>query len=787
MPAPKFLAGLPKPVLFGLYGAVAGLLGALAFGEPLYRWIEPAKVTPEPQVAVAASRDVEVMFNKTNTFVVQVDRGGFAGPVSVRFADVPDGVTIDPVTIAKDKSEAEVTIKSTARKAIATAKVKVLAEGEAGEKKPTAETSITVQVSDPSRPAQADVFVVIDVTQSMDKLIEGLQHGIGAFAAHMRANNINFRVGAIAFRDLWIGQGPELLKFPGEKAGTLDSFTSDDVQFAREVSHLRAFGGGDAPESTLDAVIDACGQQFRPGATKVLLVITDNPPKNLYSANGRTVNEQTATRAEVQQVADRVKAAGIDFVHLVIHPRDHDTYRPLQDAAKGKSQLFELKKAANGTGFNDLVSDFSRDVAEAAKANSPEGQAKVAGGVDRSGVKALQSQQNYVEGSEGKLALASAVWTGAIAALVCLVLLAGQHHYLRGSLPAAGGVAAGFLGGLAVGLVGGAAGQGLYMVASGGPILVKVFQVVGWALLGGLAGIGLSLFIPNLKWVHGLAGGALGGAVGALGFLAVSAFAGELAGRLVGGLLLGLCIGLMVAVVEAAFRRAWLEVRFGPRETITVNLGPEPVKVGGDGRACTVWARGAPALALRYFVRDGKVICEDAPSRTESVVGNGDTREVGNVTVTVRTGATAAPPAPPTGPRPATPPIPNAKPQAAAPAAKQPTPMSLDDDLPMPIPESVNRGLTPSARQEPAPPVPAPAARPPVPTMGAKPPVPMAGAPNRGLTPPARQEPPKPATPQAAPTPTAAKPRDPDACPSCGRKNPGRPGSRFCMMCDQTY
>src|SRR4029077_2754800 len=102
----------------------------------------------------------------------------------------------------------------------------------------------------------------------------------------------------------------------------------------------------------------------------------------------------------------------------------------------------------------------------------------------------------------------------------------------------------------------------------------------------------------------------------------VAAITNDLVGRLIGGLLLGLCIGLMVAVVEAAFRRAWLEVRFGPRETITVNLGPEPVKVGGDGRACTVWARGAPALALRYFVRDGKVICEDAPSRTESVVGN---------------------------------------------------------------------------------------------------------------------------------------------------------------------
>ena len=44
-------------------------------------------------------------------------------------------------------------------------------------------------------------------------------------------------------------------------------------------------------------------------------------------------------------------------------------------------------------------------------------------------------------------------------------------------------------------------------------------------------------------------------------------------------------------------------------------------------------------MAFRYFVRDGKVICEDTPNRRETIAGNGDTRTVGNVTLTVRTGA----------------------------------------------------------------------------------------------------------------------------------------------------
>ena len=59
-------------------------------------------------------------------------------------------------------------------------------------------------------------------------------------------------------------------------------------------------------------------------------------------------------------------------------------------------------------------------------------------------------------------------------------------------------------------------------------------------------------------------------------------------------------------------------MRYGEREVITVNLGPEPVKVGGDAKACTVWARGAAPIALRYWVRDGKVHCEDVPTRREA-------------------------------------------------------------------------------------------------------------------------------------------------------------------------
>jgi hypothetical protein len=108
--------------------------------------------------------------------------------------------------------------------------------------------------------------------------------------------------------------------------------------------------------------------------------------------------------------------------------------------------------------------------------------------------------------------------------------------------------------------------------------------------------------------------------------------------------LLGFAIGLMVALVELAFRKAWLEVRYGPREMVTVNLGPEPVKVGGDGRACAVFARGAPPIALRFWLREGKAYFEDVPTKMTAEAPLDRPLTVGSLSLTVRSALVAAPP-----------------------------------------------------------------------------------------------------------------------------------------------
>jgi Mg-chelatase subunit ChlD len=765
MPAPKFLSRLPKPVLFGLYGAVGGLLGALVFAEPLYRILTPPppppKPAPEARVAIAASPEVQVFVDGRNTFPVLIDRGGFDGPVTVRFEGLPAGVTANKLTIPANETKATALVLGARDAKVATLPIKAIAEATHDGKTVSASTEIAFKVFDPPRP-RADVVFVLDVTSSMQWAIDDLRNGIGKFAESMEKARIDFRLGLVTFKDETLGEKTEVALFKGEP------FTADPAVFRDKVAELRASGGGDIPESSLEGITKATALPFRPEATKLLLLITDAPPK---------VVPEAQTAAAVNEAAERVRDKKIDAVHTVVERFDKDVYQPLRAAGadKGGGKYFNLGDVVREEeGFNDLLTSFGTVVSEAAIAKNPEGKPRVSAEAEKPtlpGLKSLQSGEQSAAGTEKQLVLRSGIWTAAIAALVCLFLLSGQQHYLRGSLPSVGGVAAGFLGGLVVGLVGGAAGQGVYLFAPDNVTLARIFQGLGWALLGGLAGAGLSLFVPNMKWTLGLTGGAIGGAAGAIGFIVVSSYTGDLVGRLVGGLVLGFCIGLMVAVAEVAFRRAWLEVRFGGRETITVTLGPEPVKVGSDAKVCTVWARGAPAVAVRYSVRDGTVICDDAVNKRETAVGDGFEKEVGNVTVTVRTGSSST----------------AAVPTAARPVAKpaKPAAISLDEDdgFDLPMPVSPNRPAAASA-PKPAPMAerPAPLAKPAVP---ARPPIPATGS--KPVMPPTPAVPGP--TPPVPPVTPAIKPtvKDPNACPGCGRVVAGRPGQRYCMVCDHTY
>ncbi len=747
MPAPRLLSALPKPLLFALYGAVGGLLGALVFAEPLYHLL-----TPGPQFEVVASPEVEVFVEGQNTLLARVSRGGFDGPVVVRLEGLPPGVTADPVTVPAGQTDAEVVaVGGPNAGVVATHPAKVVAEADRGSKKLRAEAPVAFKVTNPPKPL-ADIVLVLDASVKMQWAFDELKAGIVKLVESLQKARIDYRIALVTFREhARRGTLVEVTQF-GKEPFTADAAPLRDA--IGERAKVEIGSGVNVPQPSLEALAEACKLPFRKDATKMFLLITDCPP---------LVRPESRIPQAVAESSALIKRSNIDSVNLVTWERDKTGhYDPLLSSGvqKAPGRFFDIADVVTGeSGFAPLLDAFGAAVSEAAAAKNPELRPQAAS------VKSLQSGELTAAGTEKKLVARSGVWTAAIAALVCLFLLGGQHHYLKGTLPRAGGVVAGLLGGAAVGVVGGAAGQGLFFLAPDVTFLAHLFRVFGWALLGGLAGAGLALFIPNMKTLHGLAGGAVGGAAGAVGFIVVSSAAHEIVGRLVGGLVLGFCIGLMVAIAETAFRRAWLEVRYGDRERITVTLGPEPVKVGSDARACTVWARGAPPVALRFFVRDGQVICDDAVNGREAAVSDGYEKEVGTLTVTVRTGSgTAAPTAPP--PRP-------------TPAARPTKPLDDDDgfDLPMPV---APKPPVPQPKQTPATPQAAPTPKPQ--PQAAQPPAP----PKPPAAPPPRPPVPKPALPAGTPN-IKSTAKNPDACPTCGRVVSGKPGARYCMICDKTF
>jgi hypothetical protein len=273
-----------------------------------------------------------------------------------------------------------------------------------------------------------------------------------------------------------------------------------------------------------------------------------------------------------------------------------------------------------------------------------------------------------------------------------LALVAGQNRYLHRPALTGKEATAAALGGAVAGACGAIAGQSLFSVAEAtaglpvigylAPVTMPLARVVGWTLMGLLAGWGLSWFVPNLLATRGALGGAIGGAVGGLAFLIASRAGGPI-GALTGAAILGAAIGAMLAWVEAAFRQAWLEVHYGGKEVISVSLGAKPVKIGSDNRACQVYARGARPLACQYAFADGQVTFVDFATEKSQQVEIGHEQEIGGVRVIVRgsrdhhqDGAPGAPApathiAPPPAPNVARPSAP-APPDAIAPEAKAP-------------------------------------------------------------------------------------------------------------------
>jgi hypothetical protein len=234
------------------------------------------------------------------------------------------------------------------------------------------------------------------------------------------------------------------------------------------------------------------------------------------------------------------------------------------------------------------------------------------------------------------VALVNGLWTMLVAIGLSALLVVGQNRSMKLGwiTPKQGAIVA--VGAGLTGLVAGAAPQLLYGALPDQPIVQKIGQIAGWAALGGLLGLGVGQFIPNLAARRAALAGVAGGIAGALALLGM----GESGlGRIVGAAVLGFAIGLMVALIEMFVREAWLVLHWGPKETNTVNLGATPVIIGSGQRSQVRLPRswGIPDEYATISLANGRVEFQDKSSGKTTPLRDGSELRIQNLRIEVRT------------------------------------------------------------------------------------------------------------------------------------------------------
>jgi len=114
---------------------------------------------------------------------------------------------------------------------------------------------------------RSDIVFVVDTTGSMSNAISQVKNSIESFADELENNKVDVRLGLIEYKDIYY-DGVNSTKYYGWYEKVSD--------FKHQINHLNISGGGDAPESLVDAInIMQINLKFRSDADKYAIIVTD--------------------------------------------------------------------------------------------------------------------------------------------------------------------------------------------------------------------------------------------------------------------------------------------------------------------------------------------------------------------------------------------------------------------------------------------------------------------------------------------------------------------------------
>jgi von Willebrand factor type A domain len=201
---------------------------------------------------------------------------------------------------------------------------------------------------------KVDLVICIDTTGSMSGVIEAVKtniatHLIGGLKGQMARNQspLDWRARVIGYGDL--NEGEAVFE---------SSFTSDESELTSTVMNIPRTGGGDEPESTLDAMLIASKSPWRTdvSAHRIVILFTDASPHPEMHSNTMSSGPRDVDEVVSQLTAQKVK--------LFIYAPNNPLYERLKLLPKAQVTLFPADKAHEG--LQNLV-DFTKEFEQMAK------------------------------------------------------------------------------------------------------------------------------------------------------------------------------------------------------------------------------------------------------------------------------------------------------------------------------------------------------------------------------------------------------------------------------------
>lgn len=117
----------------------------------------------------------------------------------------------------------------------------------------------------------ADIVFVIDTTGSMSGTINNVRTNVNSFVDMLALRDVDVRLGIVEYKDIYAD---------GMASTKVWGWQSSVAEFKQTMSKLYASGGGDTPETTVDALEAARRMDYRSFASKFIVTFTDAPTKD---------------------------------------------------------------------------------------------------------------------------------------------------------------------------------------------------------------------------------------------------------------------------------------------------------------------------------------------------------------------------------------------------------------------------------------------------------------------------------------------------------------------------